>query len=181
MLRAADRRPFLEDDHEKAGVIERGERLNGEIDMTNAAICLNLNILLNDPFAASNGFVESRADRNPQTFPRHIHHIRFRAARWLFEVAADVAGEVHGVSVFLDRHAGRPKSLEDDTLEPLREILILCFRLSSAGQRGAANLAEGKPNREARQALFTQENAVSLIDRLEQSDLPPVTGPLRNQ
>src|SRR6185437_10767582 len=136
--------------------------------MTDAAIGLNLNILLNHPFPGANSFVESGADKSSQTFPRHMNHIRFRAARRLFEVAANAAGEVDGIAVFPDRDAGGPKSLQDDTFELPREILILCFRLPSAGQHATANLAEGKPNRGARQTLFAQENAMLVVDRLEQ-------------
>src|SRR5260370_4950653 len=123
--------------------------------MTVAAVQLDSHLLLNSSRASCHRPVKARSQRNSEAFARHVQHISVRAACWLFEVAADPAGEVNRIPILLDKNAGWSISLQNDALQLLREVLFFrCVSILPAGRCWAAEVGERKPDRRTEHSLL---------------------------
>src|SRR5712692_167402 len=136
--------------------------------MTDPAVLLDRNLLLNSSRASGHRPVKTRSQRHPEAFARHVQHIGVGAACWLFEVATDPTGEVNRIPIFLDKNAGRSISLQNDALQLLREVWSFCIRILLARRCWAADVGERKPDRRTEHSLLPLENPVFLVHRPKQ-------------
>src|SRR5713226_5235092 len=130
--------------------------------MTNPAVRLDRHLLLISSRASGHRPVKARSQRNSEAFACHVQHIGVGAACWLFEVAANPAGEVNRIPILLYKSARRPISLQNDALQLLRKVWFFRIRILPAGRCWAADVSQRKPDRRTEHSLPSLENPVFL-------------------